>query len=54
MILVTFRSRLSDGIDEPEYAARAEKMVNLVQHSPGFRGLQTWQAPDGEPSDPGA
>jgi len=48
MVVVTFRNRLAAGIDEQEYGQRAGKLFAIVSAMPGFRGLRSFTAADGE------
>lgn len=47
MVLVVFRNRLR-GAQPPGYEAVAARMVELAQRQPGFRGVKTFTADDGE------
>lgn len=46
-VLTIFRSRLRPG-SEREYARVAERMDELAAQQPGFLGIKTFVAPDGE------
>jgi heme-degrading monooxygenase HmoA len=48
MVVVTFRNRFAPGIDEPEYGQRAGKLFEIVSAMPGFRGIRSYAAEDGE------
>jgi heme-degrading monooxygenase HmoA len=47
MVVVIFRSRLH-GTPGPEYAATAERMLELARAQPGFVSFQHYEAADGE------
>lgn len=47
MVLIIFRSRLAAGHDD-EYAATAQRMVDLASAMPGFVSFKTFANPDGE------
>ncbi len=47
MIVGLFRNRLRPGV-HAAYEPTAERMSELVQEMPGFRGLKTFTAEDGE------
>ena len=46
-VITLFRSRLRPGVDA-EYGQWAERMDALATQQPGFRGIKTFQADDGE------
>ena len=46
-VVVVFRSRLNEGVDA-EYEPEAARMVELVSSMPGFLGIKTFAADDGE------
>ena len=46
-VLTIFRSRLRPGV-EPEYGRVAERMDQLAAQMPGFLGIKTFEAADGE------
>ena len=48
MVVVTFRNRFAPGIDEQEYGQRAGKLFEIVSAMPGFRGIRSYAAEDGE------
>lgn len=48
MIMIVFTTRLRADIDVREYNRWAERMVELVQHHPGFISRTSWTTPDGE------
>jgi heme-degrading monooxygenase HmoA len=48
MVVVTFRNRFNPGIDEQEYGQRAGKLLEIVAAMPGFRGIRSYAAEDGE------
>ena len=48
MVVVTFRNRFAPGIDEQEYGQRAGKLFEIVAAMPGFRGIRSYAAEDGE------
>ena len=48
MVVVTFRNRLNPGIDEQEYGQRVGKLFEIVSAMPGFRGIRSYAAEDGE------
>jgi len=47
MVVVIFRSRVH-GDPGPEYAATAERMLELARAMPGFLSFQHYEAEDGE------
>jgi heme-degrading monooxygenase HmoA len=48
MVVVTFRNRFAPGIDQEEYGQRAGKLFAIVAAMPGFRGIRSYAAEDGE------
>jgi heme-degrading monooxygenase HmoA len=48
MVVVTFRNRFNPGIDEQEYGQRVAKLFEIVAAMPGFRGIRSYAAEDGE------
>src|SRR5262249_28405717 len=48
MVLVTFRNRFNPGIDEQEYGQRAARLFEIVSAMPGFEGIRSYAAEDGE------
>jgi heme-degrading monooxygenase HmoA len=46
-VVVVFRSRLNEGI-EAEYEPEAARMEELASSMPGFAGIKTFTADDGE------
>ena len=48
MVVVTFRNRFAPGIDKEEYGQRAGKLFAIVAAMPGFRGIRSYAAEDGE------
>ena len=48
MVVVTFRNRFNPGIDEEEYGQRVGKLFEIVSAMPGFRGIRSYAAEDGE------
>ena len=48
MVVVTFRNRHNPGIDEQEYGQRVAKLFEIVAAMPGFRGIRSYEAEDGE------
>jgi heme-degrading monooxygenase HmoA len=48
MVVVTFRNRFNPGIDQQEYGQRVGKLFEIVSAMPGFRGIRSYAAEDGE------
>ena len=48
MLVVTFRNRMAPGVDEQEYGQRVGKLFEIVAALPGFRGIRSYAAEDGE------
>ena len=48
MVLVTFRNRMAPGVDVQEYGQRVGKLFEIVAAMPGFRGIRSYEAEDGE------
>jgi heme-degrading monooxygenase HmoA len=48
MVVVTFRNRFNPGIDQEEYGQRVGKLFEIVSAMPGFRGIRSYAAEDGE------
>jgi heme-degrading monooxygenase HmoA len=48
MVVVTFRNRFNPGIDQQEYGQRVAKLFEIVSAMPGFRGIRSYAAEDGE------
>ncbi|MGH7336868.1 MAG: antibiotic biosynthesis monooxygenase family protein, partial [Myxococcota bacterium] len=48
MVVVTFRNRFAPGIDQQQYGQRAWKLFEIVAAMPGFRGIRSYAAEDGE------
>lgn len=48
MVVVTFRNRFAPGIDQQEYGQRAGKLFEIVAAMPGFLGIRSYAAEDGE------
>ena len=48
MVVVTFRNRFAPGTDQQEYGQRAGKLFEIVSAMPGFRGIRSYAAEDGE------
>ena len=48
MVVVTFRNRFAPGIDQQEYGQRVGKLFEIVSAMPGFRGIRSYAAEDGE------
>ena len=48
MVVVTFRNRMAPGVDEQEYGQRVGKLFEIVAAMPGFRGIRSYEAEDGE------
>jgi heme-degrading monooxygenase HmoA len=50
MVVVTFRNRCAPASTEQEYGQRAGKLFEIVSAMPGFRGIRSYAAEDGERS----
>ena len=48
MVVVTFRNRMAPDADLEEYQQRVAKLYEIVAAMPGFRGVRTYEAEDGE------
>jgi len=48
MVVVTFRNRMAPGVDAQEYGQRVGKLFEIVTAMPGFRGIRSYEAEDGE------
>jgi heme-degrading monooxygenase HmoA len=48
MVVVTFRNRMALGVDPTEYGQRVGKLFEIVAAMPGFRGIRSYEAEDGE------
>jgi heme-degrading monooxygenase HmoA len=48
MVVVTFRNRFNPGVDQQEYGQRVGKLFEIVSAMPGFRGIRSYAAEDGE------
>ena len=48
MVVITFRNRMAPGVDEQEYGQRVAKLFEIVAAMPGFRGIRSYEAEDGE------
>ena len=48
MVVITFRNRMAPGVDEQEYGQRVAKLFEIVAATPGFRGIRSYEAEDGE------
>ena len=48
MVVVTFRNRFAPGVDQEEYGQRVGKLFEIVAAMPGFRGIRSYAAEDGE------
>jgi len=48
MVVVVFRNRMAPGIDEQEYGQRVGKLFEIVAAMPGFGGIRSYEAEDGE------
>ena len=48
MFLVVFRNRKRADIDDADYAADADAMLELAQAQPGFLSFKSYTAEDGE------
>jgi ribulose-5-phosphate 4-epimerase/fuculose-1-phosphate aldolase len=48
MVVVTFRNRFAPGIDLDEYGQRVGKLFEIVAAMPGFLGIRSYAAEDGE------